>query len=150
MSPPVPGPTRGQRSRARRHRQLTLSAMTLLIMSGLFAVVLGWQLSTSSSPRARIASRQATTTTVTPACARALKTAARLATAADPLAEAAQRHLELMERLDLFLEHKPGGLSGQQVYELGRQQMTVFEREAGPTRAQAHRYREVAAECPLT
>jgi hypothetical protein len=85
---------------------------------------------------------------LTPACAELLRLARRLAGNAEALAAAAHTHAELMDRLDLFLEGKPGGLSGEQVYQLGEAQMRVFEARGPPTHRQAHHLKEVAHRCP--
>jgi hypothetical protein len=143
-------PTRGQLSRARVRRQrLIWAAVLALVGVGGLTWLAAANDPASRAPTASVRQGSASTRAVPPACADALGVGRRLADSADAVAQAAERHLELMERLDLFLEHKPGGLSGKQVYELGQQQMHVFEHHAKPTRALVRDYREVAAACPL-
>jgi hypothetical protein len=122
--------------------------------AGIVAVILlvGWLISTTTRsddgrPSSSVAA--ATSTTLTPACADALALADALAVHAGRLADAAVDHVVIMDRLDLFLEGKPGGLNGQQVYRLGSKQMAVMEADAPDAQVRAKRYREVRKRCPL-
>jgi hypothetical protein len=144
LPPPGPIPRRAARRIAsRRRRQLTLAAGLLLLS----LAALLFMFARDGGQRPTMA-HQVPTSTRPRACAQAMTTAARLATQADLVAEAAGRHLKLMKRLDLFLEGKPGGLSGHEVYQQGETQMAVFEQHGPAVRRLAHQYREVAAECP--
>jgi hypothetical protein len=94
-------------------------------------------------------SQAAPPTTLPAACADALALARLMAVHVGPLAAAVNDHTDLMERLELFLEGKPGGLSGKQVYEQGQAQMRVFESHGPDAEVQVRRFKEVARRCPL-
>jgi hypothetical protein len=129
-----------------------------LATGGIVVVVLlaGWAITSITqaddggppSTQAR-AQAVATATTLPAACADALAIADALAPHALRLADAAVDHVVIMDRLDLFLEGKPGGLNGEQVYRLGDKQMKVMEADAPDAQVRAKRYREVRKRCPL-
>lgn len=141
-----PGPRTGRGlQRARRRRLLTWTAGLILALAALGILTLP----------VILASRPTVTRTVTrpaslPAsCRTALQLARRVAPNAAELAAAAHRHAELMDRLDLFLDGKKGGLSGQQVYQRGAPQMRVFESRGPPTHRQALELQEATRQCTL-
>lgn len=149
VPPPIPSPVpvrprRAAATLARRRQCQALGAAGALILASLVGLL--W-LGEGRTDGHATGSAQATASTEPAACAEARSLARQLAHHAGPLAQAALRHKSLMERLDLFLEGKPGGLSGQQVYELGEEQMAVFEKEGPATQKLAHQVQEVAAQC---
>jgi hypothetical protein len=118
----------------------------------LFLAATAWA-ATRSDPAAVVsASSSAPTTTaptLPPACADALALADLLASHVGPLSDAANEHVEVMEKLDLGLEGKPGGINGQQAYDQGQQQMTVMEEHGPDAEVQTRRYQKVRKQCPL-
>jgi hypothetical protein len=102
-------------------------------------------------PSAAVASSSstATATTLPGACADALALADLLASHVGPLADAANEHVEVMEKLDLFLEGKPGGINGQQAYDQGETQMAVMEEHGPDAEVQTRRYQKVRKRCPI-
>jgi hypothetical protein len=125
--------------------------VTLAIAAGVTAAALlaAVLFTTRSDPTPAAATSAATTTTLPQACADALALADDLAANARPLAEAAVEHVVIMDRLDLYLEGKPGGLNGEQVYRLGDKQMEVMEQHAPDAQVRARRYQKVRNACPL-
>jgi hypothetical protein len=103
----------------------------------------------SDAPEARAAVVSKAYRPLPQACADALALARLMAAHVGPLSAAVNDHADLMERLDLFLEGKPGGLSGKQVYEQGQVQMKVFEAHGPDAEVQVRRFKEVARRCPL-
>lgn len=144
-----PAPTRGQLAlRRRRRRGATAAGLVVaLLLVGWALVALGDDAAPPAAPA--VATSAAPPTTLPLACAEALAHADELAEAAGPLANAGIGHAALMERLELYLDHKPGGLSGKQVYDLGAGQMRVMDEQAPDARVHAKRYQEVRKRCPI-
>jgi hypothetical protein len=141
--PSSPGP----RMRARLRRD-TVRWLLWLALAATGSLLIGiWAGAAAVTPTARPADTTSGPT-VPAACRDAVRLAARLAPNAAAVAVAAHRHAELMDRLDLFLEGEPGGLSGRQVYEQGETQMRVFEQRAPTLHRQAQQLQEVARRCP--
>jgi hypothetical protein len=131
----------------RRRPLLWLAAVGAL----LFVAATTWA-ATRSDPAAIVSASSAPTTTATtlpPACADALALADLLASHVGPLSDAANEHVEVMEKLDLFLEGKPGGITGQQAYDQGQRQMAVMEEHGPDAEVQTKRYAKVRKQCPL-
>jgi hypothetical protein len=118
-----------------------------LVAAGLWLIFLAVTADPAATPTRAVAA--APTTTLAPACADALALADDLAGPAERLGNAAVDHVVIMERLDLFLKGKPGGLNGHQVYQLGAGQMKVMEVDGPDAQVRAKRYREVRKACPL-
>jgi hypothetical protein len=128
----------------------------LLLAVATFA--LGWLLCVATDRDARPAgyvfqpAGTPTTTigTVPQACVVALRAADRLAGPAARLGPVAVHHAKLMHALDRFLDGEPGGLSGQQVYTLGKPHVAVMESDGPKARDLARQYRKVRPACPST
>ena len=145
------GPSRATTATRRRHRR-TLAATAAVVLA-VTAAVVWWVRPTLDLDRL---TGQPTSTTIAPAasgrlppaCAEALALAAQLGPNAGALSAAVGHHLELMERLDLWLDHQPGGLSGHEVYVRGQTQMRTFADQGPKVRAQAAELRRALARCP--
>lgn len=140
----------GQPDRPRRPGRVSgilMGAAVLLIVVGLAGALL-YVTREDQHPTVQ-PSVTAATGQLPPACADAIALARLMAGHVGPLAQAVNDHTDLMERLDLFLEGKPGGLSGRQVYERGQAQMEVFEKHGPDAEVQVRRFQEVAKRCPL-
>ena len=117
---------------------------TVLVVGGAVAAVTR---ADDGGPSGNVAA--VTSTTLPAACADALAIADDLAGPARRLGGAAVDHVVIMDRLDLFLDGKPGGLDGHQVYRLGEKQMKVMEADGPDAQVRAKRYQEVRKACPL-
>lgn len=116
----------------------------------LVAVVVTGRLIPDLDPAPTVATISVPTLPTLPdACAEALTLGKLLAGHVVPLTRAVSDHREIMRRLDLGLEHKSGGITGAQAYQLGERQMPVFETHGPSAEAQADRYQEVVKRCPL-
>jgi hypothetical protein len=140
-------PSRTDRTRPPRPRGRWWLVAVVAAVVALAAA--GWAVTRTDPTPAGATAAAVTTTTLPQACADALALADLLASHVDPLAGAVNDHADLMERLDLFLEGKPGGLSGHQVYEQGEKQMEVFEEHGPDAQVQVKRYQKVRKACPL-
>lgn len=150
MSDPVPrAERRYEEGRTRRRTWwLLLAALAIIVALGLAYWYAQPDLigsSTAATPESRAA--QSTAPHVSKACADALALADLLASHVGPLAQAANDHVDVMERLDLFLEGKPGGLDGHQAYMRGEAQMRVMEEHGPDAEVQTKRYKEVRKGC---
>jgi hypothetical protein len=136
-------------ARARPHSRPRWAVVAALVLAVLVVgVVLAAYVRTDPqgpSPTSAVAPA----TTLPAECADALAIADELAVHAGRLANAAVDHVVIMDRLDLFLDGKPGGLDGHQVYRLGEKQMKVMEADAPDAQVRAKRYLEVRKRCPL-
>jgi hypothetical protein len=81
------------------------------------------------------------------ACAEALALADDMIVHARALADAGIDHGVLMEKLELGLEGKPGGITGAQAYELGVKQVAVMEEHGPDVRATVRRYQAARRRC---
>jgi hypothetical protein len=123
----------------------TLAALCLLAyVTGMLAAA-----DRPSGGRNANATAAAPTTTLPQTCADALALARLLVPHVRHLADAANSHVEVMEKLDLFLEGKPGGINGQQAYDQGAKQMATMAAHGPDAEVQARRFQEVDKRCPL-
>lgn len=146
-----PGRSRRSYDRGRRRRGRLLLAGALICALGLLAA--GWFASREDplllGPQAGAGvASTARATSVPPACADALALADLLAQHVGHLAPAINDHVDVMERLDLGLEGKPGGITGHEAYVRGQAQMRVFEADGPDAEVQVKRYLRVRRGCP--
>lgn len=120
-----------------------------LLLAALLALV-GWvAVADPGQPAPASLEASSTSRPLPAACADALDLGDLLASHTGPLSGAANDHVDVMKRLDLFLEGKPGGLTGRQAYQRGEAQMAVMEEHGPDAEVQSKRYREVRRRCPL-
>jgi hypothetical protein len=142
---------RHQQQQARR-RGGVVAVAALVTLAAL--VVAGWYgLRGPDETGLRVGGNTSPPTTspsVPAACVDALGLADLLASHVGPLADAANAHVEVMEKLDLYLEGKPGGITGKQAYDQGATQMAVMEDHGPDAEVQTRRYQEVRKRCPIS
>jgi hypothetical protein len=116
-------------------RPAVLGGISIFLAGLLIGVILdvGVNPNPKSAASPTPATAQATSgiTATLATCHQASRNAKALAQDAAVLADAANRHAELMRRLDLYLAHKPGGLSPHDALALGMSDVVTF-RKYGP------------------
>jgi hypothetical protein len=136
--------------RARPRSGLPGWVLTLAVLATLAALALVGRSLTAEEPTPAPAAQSAATTTTLPgACADALDLADLLAVHVTKLADAANGHVETMEKLKLGLAGRPGGISGTEAFRQGGPQMAVMSEHGPDAEVQAKRYRALRARCPL-